>query len=148
MILMHDGVLMVYEAVSPVKFTSIDFWIKRDQNRHVVVKRLKDADSILTKANLAKVDSVASTFEGRPYDSAFSWLDDKLYCSELVWKIFDRALKIDIGDLRTLKDFDFSSPEVQKKLKERYPAGVPLDETVISPQDVFQSGLLVTVYQQ
>jgi len=70
MVLMHDGRLMVYEAVSPVRFTSIDFWINRNQDRHLVVKRLKNADSILTKANLAKLDSTASAFEGRPYDSA------------------------------------------------------------------------------
>jgi len=148
MILMHSGKLMVYEAVGPVKFTTIDSWINRDHNRHVVVKRLKNADSVLTKANLAKLKSVASTFEGKAYDFVFNWSDEKIYCSELVWKVYDRALKIDIGDLRQLKDFDLSSPEVQKKLKERYPDGVPLEETVISPQDVFQSPLLTTVYRQ
>jgi uncharacterized protein YycO len=148
MILMHKGTLMVYEAIGPVKYTPIDSWIERDEKHHIVVKRLRNADSTLTKVNLAKLESTASTFEGRPYDSAFNWSDDKLYCSELVWKIFDRALKIDIGDLRKLKDFDLSSPEVQKKLNERYPDGVPLEETVISPQDVFECSLLVTVYNQ
>lgn len=148
MVLMHDGKLMVHEAVGPVKFTSIDSRIKRDVNRHFVVKRLKNADSVLTKTNLAKLESAASTFESKPYDFVFNWSDEKIYCSELVWKIFDRALNIDIGELRKLKDFDLSSPEVQEKLKERYPDGVPMDETVISPQDVFQSSLLCTVYQQ
>jgi uncharacterized protein YycO len=147
-ILTHDGKLMVYEAVSPVRFTPIDFWINRDQDHHIVVKRLKNAGTILTKANLAKLDSMASAFEGRPYDSAFNWSDDRLYCSELIWKVFDRALKVDIGDLRKMKDFDLSSPEVQKQLKGRYPDGVPFEETVISPQDMFQSNLLVTVYEQ
>jgi hypothetical protein len=148
MVLMHEGRLMVYEAVSPVKFTPIDSWINRDQNHHFVVKRLKNADSILTKANLAKLESTASTFVGRPYDSAFNWSDEKLYCSELVWKVFERTLRVELGDLRRMKDFDFSSPEVQQQLKSRYPDGVPLDETVVSPQDVFQSSLLVTVYEQ
>ena len=36
----------------------------------------------------------------------------------------------------------------QKKLRERYPDGVPLEETVISPEDVFECSLLVTVYKQ
>ncbi len=147
-ILKHNGKLMVYEAVGPVKFTAIDDWINRDSARHIVVRRLKNADSLLTRVNLAKLEAVASTFRGKPYDFAFHWSDEKIYCSELVWKVFDRALKIDIGELRKLKDFDLSSPEVQKKLKERYPDGIPLEETVISPQDVFQSPLLTTVYQQ
>jgi uncharacterized protein YycO len=148
MVLSHAGRLMVYEAIGPVKFTTVDSWVGRDTNHHVVVKRLRNADSLLTSASLAKLESTALEFEGKPYDSAFNWSDEKLYCSELVWKIFDRALKIDIGVLRKLKSFDLSSPEVQKKLKERYPDGVPLEETVVSPQDVFESGLLVTVYEQ
>ena len=53
-----------------------------------------------------------------------------------------------VGGLRKMKDFDLSSREVQMKLEERYPNGVPLEETVISPQDVFQSDALATVYSQ
>ncbi len=147
MILSHNGTLMVYEAIGPVKFTAIDAWVGRDTNRHVVVKRLRNTDSLLTKGNLAKLESTALMFEGKPYDSAFNWSDEKLYCSELVWKVFDRALGTDIGVLRKLKSFDLTSPEVQKKLKERYPDGVPLEETVVSPQDIFESALLVTVYE-
>ncbi len=147
-LLNHNGKLMVYEAVGPVKFTPIDDWIKRDRDRHMVVRRLKNADSLLTRVNVKKLETVASTFEGKPYDFVFNWSDEKIYCSELVWKVFDRALKIDIGKLRKLKDFDLSSPEVQTKLKERYPDALPLEETVVSPQDVFQSPLLMTVHQQ
>ena len=68
---------------------------------------------------------MASTFEGKPNDSAFNWSDDRIYCSELVWKIFHRALKIGTGDLRKLKEFDLSRPEVQKQLRGRYPGGGP-----------------------
>jgi hypothetical protein len=94
------------------------------------------------------MDSVAVSYEGRPYDSAFNWSDEKLYCSEVVWKVYHQGAGVNVGALRKLKEFDFTSPEVQKKLKERYPAGIPLEETVVSPEDVFQSGLLQTIYQQ
>jgi Permuted papain-like amidase enzyme, YaeF/YiiX, C92 family len=139
---------MVYEAVGPVKFTSIGDWVDRDPDGHFVVKRLSSAASVLTKANLDKLERVAASFKGRPYDFAFNWSDEKIYCSELVWKIYDRALGIEIGGLRKMKDFDLSSPEVRMRLQERYPGGAPLEETVISPQDVFQSDLLTTVYTQ
>ena len=147
-ILRHDDTLIVYEAVGPVKFTSISDWIDRDPGEHFVVKRLKNAENILTKENLEKLERVAASFKGRPYDFAFNWSDEKIYCSELVWKIYDRALGIEVGGLRKMKDFDLSSREVQMKLEERYPNGVPLEETVISPQDVFQSDALATVYSQ
>jgi uncharacterized protein YycO len=148
MILRLNGKLMVYEAVGPVKFTPVDSWIERDVKKHFVVKRLKSAKSVLTSRNLAKLKSVALTFKGKPYDSVFNWSDDEMYCSELVWKTFHRALNIDIGKLRKMKEFDLSSPEVKKILSERYPDGVPLEETVISPQDMFQSVYLRTIYKQ
>jgi Permuted papain-like amidase enzyme, YaeF/YiiX, C92 family len=147
-LLSHDGALMVYEAVGPVKFTPVDEWIDRDPGGHFVVKRLKNAGTVLTKGNIEKLERTAATFEGKPYDFVFNWSDEKMYCSELVWKIYNRALGIEIGSLRKLKDFDLSSPEVRVKLSERYPDGVPLEETVISPQDVFQSDTLATVYSQ
>jgi uncharacterized protein YycO len=148
MILKHHGQLMVYEAVGPVTFTKVNSWIARDRDKHVVVKRLKDADRVLTRQSLSRLEAVALRYQGRPYDFAFNWSDDKMYCSELVWKVFHRALKVDLGSLRKMKDFDLSSPVVKRLLQERYPNGVPLEETVISPEDVYQSGALVTVYEQ
>jgi hypothetical protein len=148
MILKHDGKLMVYEAVGPVKFTPLEAWINRNGRRHFTVKRLRNSDRILTGRNLVRIRNVASDFEGRAYDFVFSWSDDKLYCSELVWKIFHRALGIDVGNLRTMGEFDLSSPEVREILRERYPGGIPLRETVISPEDLFRSRVLVTVFEQ
>ena len=147
-ILRQGDRLMVYEAVGPVKFTPVDEWIDRDPGGHFVVERLKNAKAILTEGNLEKLERTAATFKGKPYDWVFNWSDEKIYCSELVWKIYYRALGIEIGGLRKLRDFDLSSPEVRMKLRERYPEGVPLEETVISPQDVFRSDALTTVYSQ
>ena len=50
-----------------------------------------------------------------------------------------------LGKLQKLKDFDLSNPTVQAKLKERYGKNVPLNETVISPQAVFDAPGLETV---
>ena len=147
-VLNHDGKLMVYEAVGPVKFTAVNSWIKRGSGNHFVVKRLKNADSILTERNVFRLDSVAETFVGKPYELAFNWTDEKLYCSELVWKIFDRALNLQVGRLQKLGEFNLSNTEVQNKMKERYPHGIPLDETVISPEQIFQSTLLEVVHQE
>jgi hypothetical protein len=71
-----------------------------------------------------------------------------MYCSELVWKIYDRALNIHIGSLQRLREFDLTNPVVHRKLSERYPDGVPLDETVISPEQMFGSDSLVTVLEE
>jgi hypothetical protein len=45
-------------------------------------------------------------------------------------------------------DLDLSDPMVKIKIKERYGNKVPLDETVISPGEMFSSALLVTVIER
>ena len=148
MILRHNGELMFYEAVSPVKYTPLEAWKKKQEGKQFTVKRLTRAESVLTAWNLARLDSLASTFEGKPYDSWYGWSDEKLYCSELVWKLYDRILGIDLCPLRKLKEYDLTPPEVEKKLKERFPNGAPLEETVVAPEDLYQSRLLTTVFEQ
>ena len=90
---------------------------------------------------------VGKLYEGKPYDLYFEWNDKRIYCSELVWKIYKNAIGIEIGKLELLKDFDLSSPEVKKKLKERYGENIPENETVISPVSMFNSELLITVFK-
>jgi len=86
--------------------------------------------------------------EGRPYDLAFEWSDDRLYCSELVFKLYDRALGVRIGSLQKLADLDLSAPAVRAKLKERYGEHIPLEEPVITPAAIFASPALRTVAER
>ncbi len=135
----------VFEAVQPVKRTALNKWISRGKDKHYVVKRLKDADSLLTTQNIRKMKDVGKGFYGKSYDLTFEWSDDKIYCSELIWKIYKRALNIELGKLQKLEEFDLSDQIVKKKLKERYGNNIPQNETVISPVSIFESNLLYTV---
>ncbi len=85
---------------------------------------------------------------GKDYDLAFGWSDDKIYCSELVWKIYQRATGIEVGKIQKLKEFDLSNDAVKQKMKERYGNNIPMNETVISPGAIFDSELLMTVKSQ
>ena len=78
----------------------------------------------------------------------FGWSDDRIYCSELIWKVYERGLGRKIGQLQQLRDFDLSNPAVQAKLRERYGNRLPLAETVISPVSIFNSPELVTVLKR
>jgi hypothetical protein len=84
-------------------------------------------------------------FKGKNYDLTFEWSDDRIYCSELVWKIYQRATGIEIGELETLSDFDLSHAIVREKIKERFGEKIPKNETVISPAALYESNLLITV---
>lgn len=135
----------VFEAIQPVKRTPLDKWIARGQERKFVIKRLKNAEQILTPPTLAKMKQIGDQFDGKNYDLTFEWSDDKIYCSELIWKIYQRATGIEIGKLEKLSDFDLTNEAVKKKMKERYGDKLPKEETVISPASIFDSELLFTV---
>ena len=144
----ENGRTQVFEAVGPVKTTPLEDWITAGEKGRYVVKRLKKADEILTPEILGNMKKIGeSRFNGLPYDKHFGWSNDRIYCSELVWKIYMDGAGLQIGELQKLGDFDLSHPVVQKLMKERYGDSIPDDETVISPAAMFASDLLVKVYE-
>jgi hypothetical protein len=146
-IFIEEGRQLVYEAVGPVKYTPLRKWIRQGLNGHFVVKRLKEREQLLTRESIDKLKKAGEKYEGRPYDFHFGWSDDRIYCSELTWKMYKTAIGIEIGRLQKFRDFDLSDPIVAKILEERFPEGVPEDEIVISPASMFASDLLETVYE-
>lgn len=140
-----NGEYMVFEAVQPVQLTPLENWISRGENKHYVIKRLKNADKTLTNDALKRMKTIGQKFLGKSYDFTFGWTDEKIYCSELVWKIYDRALGVKIGELQKLGDLNLSNPIVKNVLKNRYINHIPKNEIVISPESIYESELLKTV---
>ena len=147
-ILFKNSKPYVLEASATVKFTPLNKWIAQGNDGHYVVKRLKNASTQLTASKAHKLHDEAKHFIGRPYDLTFEWSDNRIYCSELVWKLYDNALNIQIGELQELKDFNLSAPEVKAKLKERYGENIPMKELVISPEAMFNSDMLMLVIKK
>jgi hypothetical protein len=110
-----------------------------------VVKRLRDANRILTPEAIRRLRDASAKHIGKSYDLVFEWSDARIYCSELVYKAYAEALGVRLGRLQRLREFDLSHPVVKRKIRERYGNAIPLDEPVISPQAVFESELLETV---
>lgn len=145
-VVVHDqGSPKVLEAVEPVKLTSLQAWLKRGKGQHYVIKRLKQP---LAASAAAQMELDAKRFIGKPYDLTFEWSDDRIYCSELVWKLYKGSAGIELAPLSQLKSFDLTSPAVRSKLKERYGSQVPLDEPVVPPSALFDSPLLETVAER
>jgi uncharacterized protein YycO len=147
-VFIRKGKPFVYEAASEVQYTPLDVWVARGIGGHVVAKRLQNASAILNPAGVERLRQAARDFEGKPYDLTFEWSDDRIYCSELVWKIYQRALGVELGALQKIKEFNLKDPAVHQKMKERYGAHVPLEEPAISPVAMFDSSRLVTVLER
>ncbi len=140
-----NGKWFVFEAVQPVKLTPFEEWIKHGKENKYLIKRLKIADQVLTPAIIQKMQNYSQQFDGRDYDAYFEWTDNKIYCSELVWKIYKNGAGIELCRLHQLQDFNLKDESVQKILKERYGNDIPLGEKVVSPSNLADSDLLKNV---
>ncbi len=141
----RDDEWYVYEALQPVRYTPLQAWINRGKGRHFVLKRLKTSATVLTPAVIARMKTAGEKYNGKDYDAYFGWSDERIYCYELVWKIYKEGTGLEIGKLQQLKDFDLSSPAVRQTMKSTYGDHIPLNEQIISPVSMFSSPLLVTV---
>ncbi|WP_035648294.1 YiiX family permuted papain-like enzyme [Flavobacterium sp. ASV13] len=140
-----NGNLFVFEAVQPVKLTRLEDWIQHGKDNKYLVKRLKNAEKVLTPSTLQKMKDYSQQFNGKEYDAYFEWTDTRIYCSELIWKIYKNAASIELSKLKQLKDFNLTDEKVQKILKERYGNEIPLEEKVVAPSDLADSDLLKTI---
>lgn len=145
LIFKEDNKFYVLEASQTVKLTPLDTWIAHGDDGHFVIKRLKNAGWVLSPGTLKRMKEIAEAFKAKSYDPYFEWSDDKVYASELVWKIYNRATGMQIGELQKLKDFDLTSLVIRQTLKERYGATIATQDTVISPDAIFNSKHLITV---
>ncbi len=151
----HMGVIFkasdqafVFEAVSPVRKTSLQTWISRGRGRRYAVKRLRDAESKLATNTIDRMKRLGASWLGRPYDLRFQWSDDSLYCSELVFKLFERGAGIRLGTLEQASDMNLGNPFVQKAIKQRFAAEMfDPTETVITPDSIFNDNQLEDVEQ-
>lgn len=140
-----NGNVFVLEAFDSVMRTPIDVWIKRGVGGKYAVLRLKQSSTRLNESAQVKIKHQAKNYLGLPYDSYYGWSDDKMYCSELVYKLMNAAGVV-LCKQKPLKEYDLSSPAVQRALQEVYNGNIPYNEQMVSPGDIFGSDQLEKVY--
>lgn len=132
---------MVYEAVNPVKITSLDNWINRGQNKSYRVLRYRTK---LSSEQIQAIKSYSQKQLGKSYDLKFQWSDGKMYCSELVWKAY-KAAGIELCKPNKFSDYNINSPLARQAIRQRYGKSINLDEPVVAPSDIFNSWSLRVV---
>ncbi len=115
-----NGKDYVLEASNTVKLTPVNEWINRGVGKHVKVKKCPIKNF---KINLKK-------YIGKKYDTSFSWTDKRMYCSELVYKVYaDNGIKL----CKLRKVSDYKVKNFSEYLKKR---GISLNELVVAPSDL------------
>jgi hypothetical protein len=144
-VFIQNGKKYVFEAVQPVKYTPLESWITHGKENHFVVTRLKNASKLLNPETLQKMKDYGNGLNNKDYDLYFGWSDDKIYCSELIWKIYKNGAGIELCPLQKLKDFNLKDTRVQAILAERYGKNIPLEESVIAPSNLENSKIVTTI---
>ncbi len=141
-----NGELKVLEAVQPIRVVSIKTFISNGEPKHFRARRLKNMSSL---KDYVKARDWALQQLGKNYDELFQWGDQRLYCSELVWKVYQKA-GIELCKPKRFQDYKLDHPVVKKVIEERYGhvEKLPKNELVVTPSDLFDSPLLVEVPKQ
>jgi hypothetical protein len=142
-VFVKDGRLMVLEAVQPVRASMLKDFMARGKPEGFIAMRLKTS---VTPEAYRKARAWAEAQIGRNYDIRFAWDDGKMYCSELVWKVYQQA-GVELCPTRRFRDYDLQRPAVKRIIVQRYGGmdKLPLDEKVVAPSDIAASKLLAEV---
>lgn len=125
-----DGSLAVIEAVQPVQIVPLEAWIRRGVEGHVAIRR---PTTPLTEAQTDALEAAARTHLGKSYDLAFSWDDDRIYCTELVAKAYQDALGWTLGERRPMASWNVTDPQILAAMRAR---GMDPNEAALAPVDL------------
>lgn len=128
----HCGIIVykddkpyVFEASHVVKLTPLKEWINRGRFRAYDVKRVFDKD----------IKIKYKRYLGMPYDLAFKFDNDKMYCSELIYEVYKKQYGVELCKPRRVKDYHLLWT-MSKKMKKR---GISKDQLAVSPEDIYSS---------
>ena len=125
-IVRKNGEWVVLEAIGPVRETSMFSWIRRGRRSFFEVYRLKPE----FQQRIPEMVAAGRRFLGRPYDIRYRLDDEKIYCSELIWKAYREAGGGEMGSLTKFGDLGWQPYEsVILQIEGR----VPLERDMITP---------------
>ncbi len=142
-----DRMYMVMEANDSVTATPLTEWVDRGKDKHIVVMRLKDATQILNEKKTMQLKKGAKDFRGKSEDDFYSWTDNALYSTELVWKMYNN-LKIEICAPGKISDMNMAGTVIGEQMTKNYGADIPKNEKFISPDAIYKSPKLVIAYER
>ncbi len=140
MVMKQDGAWSVIEAVGPVMITPMDDWVDRGRNHAFAVFRFREKYRKL----VPQMIEAAKTFLGRPYDIHYEMGDEKIYCSELLYKAFKKASGEDLGKVERLEKLNWKPYEAFIRKIEG--GKLPLDRAMITPRAVTEAPQVEKVY--
>lgn len=137
-VLERENELWVLEAVEPVRWAPFARWRRNGRRGEYEIRRSiepLDADA------LSRLREVGEAFVGTEYDNRFEWGDQRIYCSELVWLMFERALGQELVQPQQWRSLRLS--RAARRMARARLGGLPPPEgLLVTPVALLESELL------
>ena len=144
-IVKRSGEWHVAESSGPLLVTPLKTFISRSRNKaYKVMRNQKFSQKMLPRLYVALYKY------NQPYDIFFEFSDERIYCSELVYKVFRDVTGIPVGRLEKFKDLRLDGPYVSKLIEDRLTAigkEINLEEPIITPVGLFDDKNLTLIHE-
>lgn len=130
MIVHRGGEPWVLEAVGPVRYIRLAKWLKQGDRGRFAQMRVKEASG----EQIAAAIREAELLLGRPYDIQYELDEEKIYCSELVYKAYERGAGIEVGSREILGDLNWRSQEAF--IRAIAGGELPLKRVMVTPASI------------
>jgi hypothetical protein len=137
----RDGQWIVYEAYRGVSATPLKTFLFRGRGGGFAVYRLRSEH----RHHIPQTLRCCETYLGHPYDIRYRLDDEKIYCSELIYKSYRDATNGEcLGDLSRFGDMNWRPYEILIKQVEG--GEVPVDREMITPVELSRARQLEPVF--
>ena len=137
----EHGRWIVYEAMNGVEATPLRQFVYRSRDGQYAVHRWQPQ----YESKVAAVLQQVRTQLGKPYDLRYRMDDEKIYCSELIYKAFRQVTGEAPGKLVALGDLNWGP--YQRFIEQLEGGDVPLEREMITPRDLAAAPQLALVHR-
>jgi hypothetical protein len=142
MVVERKGELYVIEAIGPVRYIELKTWINQGDKERFMQMRVKDVSVMQIERTVAAAEAML----GRPYDIQYELDDEKIYCSELVYKAYRRGAGIEVGTQEELGKLNWRGSEAF--IRAITGGSLPLERVMVTPLSVAVSPRLMMMHWQ
>jgi hypothetical protein len=139
MVARRGGQWIVIEAVGPVTETPLKDWVRRGRDHRFAAYRLPTS----MQPSIPRILEVARQYLGRPYDIHYDFDDERIYCSELIYKAVRSATGKELGTIARLGELNWQPHEAFIRSIEN---SVPLDRRMITPRALSEAPELMLIH--
>lgn len=143
----HCGILnkvddewVIHEAIGPVRAIALETWIMQGMRQDYDVYRLKPE----YRSKISELSAATKPYMGRPYDIQYDFDDEKIYCSELIFKAFKTVYGEELGEVVKLGDLNW---EPHEAFIRHIAPSLPLERKMITPQHMADAAQLEQIFE-